>query len=164
MKLIWPDHARDLRRGEEPKVDALLRAAFPDPSEANLVHALRKSGDIAGEIVLPMGDQIIGYYALSKMQSPKGWLCLAPVAIAPDMQGRNFGLRMMGMLCEWAKRSNQTIVVLGAPAFYEKAGFSTKRAKNLTSPYPISHTMITGPGDDAPQHALTYAKPFADLD
>lgn len=161
--LQFPNHAREMRKGEEDAVDALLRDAFPEPSEANLVHALRKSGDIAGETVLPMGDRIVGYYALSKMAAPKGWLCLAPVAIAPDVQGRNFGLRMMGMLCEWAKLSNQTIVVLGALPFYEKAGFSAVRAKNLTSPYPISHTMLAGAGDDAPTQTLKYPKPFADL-
>jgi putative acetyltransferase len=71
---------------------------------------------------------------------------------------------MMGMLCEWAKLSKQTVVVLGAVPFYERAGFLNARAKNLTSPYPISHTMIVGPGDDAPKQTLKYPKAFADLD
>ena len=162
--LQFPDHQRPLKPGEEQQVDALLREAFPDPSEANLVHALRKSGDIAGETVLPMGDRIVGYYALSKMVAPKGWLCLAPVAIAPDVQGRNFGLRMMGMLCEWAKLSNQTIVVLGAVPFYERAGFSNARAQNLTSPYPLTHTMLVANHDPTPKATLAYPKPFSQQD
>lgn len=162
--LQFPEHAREMRKGEEDAVDALLKAAFETDAEANLVKTLRKSGQIAGETVLPMGDRIVGYYALSKMVAPKGWLCLAPVAISPDVQGRNFGTRMLGMLTEWAKRSNQTIVVLGAPDFYERAGFSLKRAKNLTSPYPISHTMIAGPGENAPNHTLKYPRAFANLD
>lgn len=160
MDIQFPDHARPMKSGEEDAVDALLRAAFDSSDEATLVQALRKSGDIAGETVLPMGDRIIGYYALSKMSGPKGWLCLAPVAIAPDMQGRNFGLRMMGMLTEWAKHSQNTIVVLGAPAFYERAGFSRARAQNLTSPYPIEHTMIVNADQDSPTETLVYAKPF----
>jgi putative acetyltransferase len=162
--LEFPDHMRPMKPGEEEAVDALLRAAFDGTDEANLVRDLRKSGEIAGETVLPMGDRIVGYYALSKMTAPKGWLCLAPVAIAPDVQGRNYGLRMMGMLCEWAKRSTQTVVVLGAVPFYERAGFSKAQADNLTTPYPIDHTMIVGHGKNAPAETLVYSKPFARMD
>ena len=160
----FPDHAREMRKGEENAVDTLLREAFKNEGEANLVKALRKSGQIAGETVLPMGDRIVGYYALSTMIAPKRWLCLAPVAVAPDVQGRNFGLRMMGMLTEWARLSKTTIVVLGAAPFYERAGFSTARAANLTSPYPITNTMLAGDGENARTETLIYPKAFADLD
>ena len=160
----FPDHAREMRKGEENAVDTLLREAFENEGEANLVKALRKSGQIAGETVMPMGDRIVGYYALSTMIAPKRWLCLAPVAVAPDVQGRNFGLRMMGMLTEWARLSKTTIVVLGAVPFYERAGFSTARAANLTSPYPITNTMLAGDGENTPTETLIYPKAFADLD
>ncbi|MFT5786282.1 MAG: putative acetyltransferase [Ascidiaceihabitans sp.] len=160
----FPDHAREMRKGEEDAVDTLLREAFKNDGEANLVKALRKSGVIAGETVLPMGDRIVGYYALSTMIAPKRWLCLAPVAVAPDVQGRNFGLRMMGMLTEWARLSKTTIVALGAVPFYERAGFSTARAANLASPYPITNTMLAGDGENAPTETLIYPKAFTDLD
>ena len=39
--LEFPDHAREMRRGEEDAVDALLRAAFETGAEANLLHNLR---------------------------------------------------------------------------------------------------------------------------
>jgi putative acetyltransferase len=162
--LEFPDHARELRKGEEDAVDALLRAAFETGTEADLVRALRKSGQIAGETVLPMGDRIVGYYALSKMIAPKKWLCLAPVAVAPDVQGRRFGTRMMGMVSEWARLSKSTIVVLGKVTFYERAGFSGERAQNLTTPYPLSHTMLAGEGDAKPSETLIYPKAFAALD
>jgi putative acetyltransferase len=162
--LQFPDHMRPMKPGEEDAVDALLRAAFRGPSEADLVHALRRSGSIAGETVLPMGDRIVGYYALSHMIAPKGWLCLAPVAVAPDVQGRRFCTRMMGMLTQWAEKSGQYIVVLGKLSLYERGGFSAQRAGNLTSPYPVSHTMLAGPKDDAPVVNLTYPKSFAELE
>ena len=111
--LEFPGHAREMRTGEEDAVDALLRAAFETGAEADLVQNLRKSGQIAGETVLPMGDRIVGYYALSKMVAPKKLLCLAPVAVAHDVQGRRYGTRMMGMLTEWARLSKSTVVVLG---------------------------------------------------
>jgi len=158
-----PDHMRDLRKGEEPAVDTLLRAAFRGPDEAELVKSLRQAGAMAGESVLPMGDAIIGYFALSKMRQPKGWLCLAPVAIDPAYQGRNFGKRMIGMLVEWARISGAYVVVLGDVPFYEKAGFSAARAAGLTSPYPVAHTLLAGPGTDVPQQTLIYPKAFDTL-
>jgi len=50
-----PEFARDMKRGEEAQVDALLLAAFGGPEEAELVAKLRKARLIAGEQVMPMG-------------------------------------------------------------------------------------------------------------
>ena len=150
-----------MRRGEEPAVDALLRAAFEGDDEARLVEALRKSGAMAGEMVLPGEEgQIIGYYALSSFIQPAGWLCLAPVAIHPDRQGQNLGKRLIGQLGAWARATGNTIAVLGQSGFYEKCGFSGDRAARLTSPYPVSHTLLIGPGEDAPVETLVYPKAF----
>jgi len=154
-----PEFARDMKRGEEAQVDALLSAAFGGAEEAELVVKLRKARLIAGEQVMPMGDRIVGYYALSYMVKPKGWLCLAPVAIAPDVQRRGYGKRMIGMLTEWARLTKTPVVVLGAPAFYEKAGFSREGAAALRSPYPIDHTMVCGL-TGAPAQELVYPVVF----
>jgi putative acetyltransferase len=149
--------------GEEPSVRALLEASFETRAEADLVEALRASNDMAGEMVLPLDDQIIGYYALSEMKSPQAWLCLAPVAIHPDHQGKGHGRRMLGQLSSWARHAGQYVVVLGDVAFYTRCGFDQKRAVRLTSPYPITHTLLAGPGSNVPQAVLTYPKPFATL-
>ncbi len=159
-----PDFNRELRRGEERQVDDLLRAAFGGDTEMRLVHALRKTGAMAGEMVLPGQDQAIaGYYALSFFIRPKGWLCLAPVAIHPTLQRRRNGQRMLGLLTEWARITGTYLVVLGQPEFYSRCGFSTARAARLTSPYPITHTLLVGPGDDVPEETLIYPKAFEKL-
>lgn len=158
-----PDFVRDMRRGEEGAVDALLRLAFEGPQEAALVHLLRKDGDMAGESVLAWQGEIIGYFALSNMRAPKTWLCLAPVAIHPDWQGKRHGRRMIGMLTEWARIAGCHVVVLGQVGFYERAGFSQARAARLSTPYPVEHTLLAGPGTDAPQETLTYPKAFEGL-
>ncbi len=164
MKMLQaPQFARDMHRGEEDAVDALLRTAFAGDAEARLVQKLRKTGVMAGETVLPLDDKIVGYYALSHMVKPKGWLCLAPVAIHPDLQRRGHGKRMMGMLTEWARLTKTPIVVLGNPDFYERAGFSRQSAAKLQSPYPIEHTMLAGIGNASPAEALIYPSAFDGL-
>ncbi|WP_439154984.1 GNAT family N-acetyltransferase [Yoonia sp.] len=161
--LQTPQFSRDMHKGEEDAVDALLRAAFPGPEEAALVRRLRKSGAIAGETVLPMDDRIVGYYALSRMVSPKGWLCLAPVAMHPDVQGRRLGKRMIGMLTEWARLTGTPVVVVGDPGFYTKAGFSAAQAAGLQSPYPAENVTIAGVGDTAPTEQLVFPPEFGGL-
>lgn len=155
-----PSFARDLKRGEEPMVDDLITAAFGGNAEVELIHKLRKAGQIAGEQVMPMGDRIVGYYALSYMVKPKGWLCLAPVAIAPDVQGRGYGKRMMGMLTEWARLTKTPIVVLGPMGFYTKTGFSNDAAANLQGPYPAINLALAGI-TETPEQQLIYPPAFS---
>ena len=141
--MISPNFLREMQRGEEAAVAALLTDAFGQADEARLVEKLRKSRAIAGEMVLPSEKGIVGYLALSQMIAPKGWLCLAPVAIHPDLQRNGYGRRMVGMIVEWARLSGQTLVVLGDPAFYSRCGFSPA-PEGLTSPYPVEYTMVAG--------------------
>ncbi len=149
---------REMRAGEEDAVDALLRAAFGGAEEARLVAALRKAGDIAGEQVVRQGDVLIGYLALSAMRAPEGWLCLAPVAVAPDNQGQGIGRRMVRVTAGWAEAAGQTLVVLGDPAFYSRCGF--RMAQDITSPYPLDHTLVAGPAKAKSGVALVYPKAF----
>lgn len=161
--LQTPGFLRAMKRGEEPLVDALLRAAFAGEDEVRLVAKLRKAGVMAGESVLPGPEGSagpVGYFALSQMRQPTGWLCLAPVAIHPDWQGRGHGRRMLRMLAGWAEAAGQTIVVLGAPDFYESCGFSRTRAAALTSPYPLDHTLLLAPGGGVPRETLVYPAAF----
>ncbi len=157
--LRTPGFVRDMKSGEEGAVDALLRAAFETDAEARLVDRLRKTKVVAGESVMPMGDDIVGYFALSRMLQPKGWLALAPVAIHPDVQGQGYGRRMLGMLTEWARLTNSPVVVLGDPKFYEASGFSSKAAANLSSPYPVEFTLLCGV-DGSPSTELRYPNAF----
>ncbi|MEQ9258402.1 MAG: N-acetyltransferase [Roseovarius sp.] len=158
--MAFPGFCRPMQAGEEAAVERLLHAAFDAPDEAGLVQALRREGAIAGEMVLPMGEEIVGYYALSSMRAPEGWLCLAPVAVAPEHQGKGLGRRMVGQLAQWARMAGQTVVVLGYVPFSERCGFSAARAARLTSPYPVEHTLLAGPGEDAPEAVLRYPKAF----
>lgn len=156
----FPGFIRPATAADTPAIDALLRAAFDTGAEAALVARLRKDGDMRGEQVIPLGDGVIGYYALSAMKAPQGWLCLAPVAIAPDWQGRGHGRRLVAQLAAWASQTGSPVVVLGQPEFYAKAGFSQARAARLTSPYPVDYTLLAGGGDTVPDQTLVYPRAF----
>lgn len=155
-----PDFMRPLRAGEEDAADALLRAAFNGPAEAGLVRALRAVGAMDLEMVLPWGNGLAGYLALSNLVAPDGWLALAPVAIAPEWQGQRWGTRFVSGVIKLTAIKGQTVVVLGKPSFYSRCGLSQPRAAQLTSPYPPANLLIARPGDDVPDDTLIYPPAF----
>jgi putative acetyltransferase len=155
-----PDTAQNFRE----MVDAILQSAFETADEAKLVDQLRRDKDLAGEIVLKGTQGLIGYAALSKMVAPKGWYCLAPVAVDPAAQGQGHGKTILAMVLKWAAERDATVVVLGNPDFYGAHGFSTERAARLQTHYPVKYMLLAGPGDDAPKETLIYPAAFDELD
>lgn len=162
--VMGPDFVRDMKRGEEDAVDALLCAAFGNDVMACKLRKLRKSGAIAGESVLAWQGDIIGYFALSYMMQPKGWLCLAPVAIHPDWQRKRHGKRMIGLLGEWARISQTTVITLGGDddsnvgTFYQSAGFSTLTRPGDASVLGAPHHHA---GPAGPHNVLIFPTAFA---
>ena len=152
----FPGFIRPATPDDLPAIDAVLTAAFGGTEQVGLVHALRAARAMRGEQVIPLGGNIIGYYALSSMIAPGGWLCLAPVVIAPDWQGRGHGRRLVAQLAAWADQTTTPVVVLGQPDFYGKCGFSQALAVNLTSRYPVAQTSLAGVGKTAPTVTLRY--------
>ena len=176
--VIGPDFTRGAESTDHDEIEALLLAAFGQPDEAVLVRRLRTDGDMWMELVKPWKGAIAGYAALARMQAPVGWACLAPLAVlprfqrgiaAPDASQKRFysiGSRLcseIAMLAGRVAATPHTIVVLGDNRFYERAGFSATRARKLSSPYPVEHTLIARPGDDVPEETLVYPRAFADL-
>lgn len=103
---------------------------------------------------------MIGYVALSRLVAPQGWLALAPVAIAPEWQGRRLGTRLVWMTMQVAKIKQQRVVVIGKPSFYARAGFSQERAAALQLPYPLQYTGLFAPGTDVPAVEVIYTAAF----
>ncbi|MFX0542520.1 GNAT family N-acetyltransferase [Roseovarius sp. S4756] len=138
MILRFPEFSRDLRRGDEAAVDDLLLRATGDAETARMIAALRSAGDIAGEVVLPFQDGIVGYYALARMRAPAGCLYVATVAIEPEWQGAGHGRRLMGVLSEWARLSGQSVIASGPLELFERAGFAA-------APGPSGPLAVAGP-------------------
>jgi len=96
--------------------------------------------------------QVVGHILFSRMTTkPARFMAgLAPVAVAPQAQGRGIGdalcragieaLRALGV---------EAVVVLGHPDYYPRFGFSAAAAKSLASPYagsPAFMAMELAPG------------------
>ncbi|UWQ75941.1 GNAT family N-acetyltransferase [Leisingera sp. M658] len=85
--VVGPDTLNEVKEEHFDEVEAVLLTAFPTDAEARLVRQLRADGDMLFEFRKSWDGKIGGYYALSRMQAPEGWACLAPMAVRPEWQG-----------------------------------------------------------------------------
>lgn len=136
-----PDSFRSARQADFDGIDALLRAAFAGKGEADLVQRLRAQGMIETEVVMPLGDAVVAYLALSRLVAPEGWLALAPLAVAPEWQGKRLGSRLLAGVMKLAAIKAQSVVVVGKPTFYQRAGFVFG---GMQTPYPAEVVGVFG--------------------
>ncbi len=151
MILRFPEFSRDMHRGEEGAVDDLLNRVYGTDAEAKMLHALRRSGAVAGEVVLPYQGGIVGYYALSQMRAPDGVLCLGPLAIHPDWQRSGHGRRLIGLLSEWARISETCVIAQGCVPFLQRAGFRAGPVAGMAQAGPD-----VSPGDWKPVYPAAF--------
>ena len=117
----------------------LLLSAFPTPAEADLVEQLRASGDMLVELVATTDDAVQGMIGFSRLiaeDRPFRLACLAPLAVAPAMQGKGLGGRLtLAGIGRCRQAGLDGIVVLGDPAYYGRHGFSAEAAAPLRCPW-----------------------------
>ncbi|TVQ85283.1 MAG: N-acetyltransferase, partial [Micavibrio sp.] len=87
---------RKEEEGDFQTVHSLHCAAFSGTAEADLVDALRKSGDsVVSLVAVDAEDLILGHVLLSRLDAPMRALALAPVAVLPEYQGCGIGSRLI---------------------------------------------------------------------
>jgi putative acetyltransferase len=120
-------------RSETPQdiqaIHAVNEAAFPGPSEANLVDILRDAGKAIVSLVAEENGQVIGHVLFSPVTiepesgSLKG-IGLAPVAVLPEHQGKGTGTVLIRKGLEECRRLGfDYTVVLGSPRYYGRFGY-----------------------------------------
>jgi putative acetyltransferase len=140
-------HTEDLvvrREGADDisAVRSVNEAAFGRKEEANLVDRLRSEGAILASLVAEQNGRIIGHILFSRTLIETAdesllSVALAPMAVSPSHQRRGIGSQLVLSGVQWLRtRGERSVLVLGHPNFYQQFGFSTERARTLTTPFP----------------------------
>jgi putative acetyltransferase len=143
-------------------------AAFGQAVEADLVDALRESGDAVISLVAEEDGEIVGHILFSKLQAPDQCVALAPVSVTPGHQNQGIGSKLILEGLARAKHDGwQAVFVVGEPEYYERFGFSAATADKFETDYPKPYFMalqLTPHSLSERTGAVIHAPPFLALD
>ncbi|MEH3035504.1 MAG: N-acetyltransferase [Sphingomonas adhaesiva] len=130
-------------------IDALLRASFPAPDEADLVRRLCVDGDMVLMLVAIDEDAgaLAGAIAFSRMQvvvneQAVPAVALAPLAVAPAWRRQGVAEALVQAGLEALETAGVVLCfVLGEPDYYARFGFHADYARNFASPYAGDYFM-----------------------
>ncbi|WP_127595295.1 GNAT family N-acetyltransferase [Nitratireductor alexandrii] len=114
-------------------------AAFARKDEAELVEAIRRDGDAVLELVAERDRVLVGHVLFSRLcvetaGSRFAAVALAPVAVAPGLQGRGIGTALIRDGHRRLRAAGERLsVVLGDPAYYGRFGYTHRRAAGFDS-------------------------------
>ena len=123
---IRPEHM-----GDYPAIRELVVAAFGSEGEGDLVDNIRASSNFIPELALvaELDGAVVGHIMISRVDLVEGDIqrqvhSMAPVAVAPDSQGRGIGGQLVTTATAKANDLDIPLVVLeGSPAYYRRFGF-----------------------------------------
>lgn len=158
---------RDTTPADFDAVRAVLVEAFDQPDEAELVAALRRSGDAAVDMVAEVDGAVVGHILMSALQAPKRCLALAPVCVVPSSQNQGIGTALIRAALDRASAGGwQAAFVLGEPNYYTRFGFEVGKAAKFETAYPSAYFMALELAPSALETLggrVVYAAPFTDL-
>lgn len=125
-------HIRPEQETDIAALRALISAAFATArhasgTEAQIVDALRTTGQLHLSLVAQAEGAVVGHVAFSPVwiegHAP-GWFGLGPVAVLPAHQGRGIGSALIRQGVSMLRNQGAAgCVVLGDPAYYRRFGF-----------------------------------------
>jgi putative acetyltransferase len=124
--------------GDAAAVRSVHEAAFPGHDEARLVDALRAAGRMVVSLVAEDNGRIVGHVAFSPVtvEGASDGVGLAPVAVIPTAQRGGIGSRLIRSGLDICRQNGfGFVVVLGAPAYYGRFGFTPAHAWGLDDEY-----------------------------
>jgi putative acetyltransferase len=159
---------RDAEPRDFAAIRQVIRHAFGQDEEANLVERLRADGDVLVELVAASDIAIKGHILYSPLMIGQKFktlraAALAPVSVLPAFQRQGTGgaLICAGNAC-CADLGLSAIIVLGHAAYYPRFGFSAALAESLEAPFSGPHFMALElkPGALQDGGRVRYAKAF----
>ncbi len=165
---------RDATPRDYPAIRQIVRHAFGQDDEADLVEQLRADDDALVELVMTNsspaggGGNLTGHILYSPLAIERGGetlqaAALAPVAVLPAFQKQGLGgalIRAGNARC--AELSLSAIIVLGHADYYPQFGFSAAAAESLQAPFsgPSFMALELRPGALKAGGRVRYAKAF----
>ena len=159
---------RDAEPRDFPAIRAVVRHAFGQADEANLVERLRADGDVLVELVSGGGAAILGHALYSRLIIERSGdtlaaAALAPVSVLPALQRRGRGRALIEAgNARCAALGLKAILVLGHREYYPRFGFSAHQAESLDAPFsgPSFMAIELEPGVLKAGGRVRYAKAF----
>ena len=134
-----------LVRSDRPEDCAAIRLvneeAFGRRDEADLVDRLRAQGVVLASFVAEAEGLIAGHILFSRISIETSdryipAVALAPLAVIPKFQRQGVGTTLTAHGLDWLRaQSEQIVLVLGHPDYYQRFGFSTDKTRFLDSPF-----------------------------
>ncbi|MBL8542243.1 MAG: N-acetyltransferase [Hyphomonadaceae bacterium] len=159
---------RDAAPSDYPAIRAIVRHAFGQDEEANLVEQLRDDGDVLAELVEASEIALQGHILYSRLSIEREGeilqaAALAPLSVLPAFQRQGMGgalIRAGNARC--AELGCAAIIVLGHADYYPRFGFSAGAAEFLEAPFSGPHFMALELKPGALQHGgrVRYARAF----
>jgi putative acetyltransferase len=126
---------------DAPGISALLRRAFKQDAEAELVQQLREDGLLTLGIVATDDEGgVVGYAAFSPVDvggEDRQWVVLAPLVVEESLRRQGLGEKLvyegLDSLNEFGYAA---VVVFGSPAYYSRFGFVPAARYQLTCRWP----------------------------
>lgn len=118
---------RPVLRLDQTAISSVVTQAFGRAAEAGMIEAVRAGGQALCEYAAEEAGAIVGHILFSRMTCRPDRLIagLAPLAVAPPFQGRGVGSALvLRGLDACRSLGARGCVVLGAPAYYGRFGFS----------------------------------------
>lgn len=151
-----------------PAIRQIIRHAFGQDDEANLVEQLRADGDALVELVAATDIALQGHILYSPLAIERDGetlaaAALAPVSVLPAFQRTGLGKALIeagNTAC--AALNLSAIIVLGHVDYYPQFGFSATTAESLHAPFSGPHFMALElvPGALKDGGRVRYAKAF----
>jgi putative acetyltransferase len=162
-------HIRCEQVSDYDSIRDIILAAFADRphsqhNEQNIVATLRAAKALSVSLVAIDGDEIVGHVACSPVSidgKSRHWFGLGPVAVRPDRQDQRVGSSLIRAAIEQLKASKADgIVLLGAPAYYQRFGFTARSELKLPGA-PASHFLCLTLESDIASGVVSYHAAFS---
>jgi putative acetyltransferase len=114
----------------ELTVKAFAPMSFSDGSEAPILRALRRSGELSLSLVaLTKAGEVVGHVAFSPVtinDLHNGWFGLGPIAVDPSVQRAGIGRTLVRAgLAILREQGASGCALIGNPAIYSRYGFES---------------------------------------